>query len=508
MNTLIRWGAAGAALLSAQAVAAPPPPARLPQGLEAYVERAMAEAEMPGIAVGVVHGDDPPIAQGFGVRRLGRPDRVDGDTVFNVASLAKSFTAAAAASLVDEGRLGWNDPVRDRLPRLRFSDPWLTEHVTLADLLSHRTGLQPANTMFRLTHIDRAEILRRVRYLRPSSPFRTEQVYNNVLYTVAGEVAAAAAGTSWEELVRARLLQPLGMAATTAGAGAPHGVNFAAPHAMVDGRHQPIRPASYVSIAPAGGINSTARDMVRWLAFQLGDGSFEGRRILSAEAMDAMHQPWTMIPTTPEMRANRQVQFFAGYGLGWNVMDYRGHKLLWHSGNADGMPTYMALLPDRRIGVVVMLNSWKAPYLHGDIASRILDHYLGLPTRDYAAETLELMRAAEARRAAPAAAPAAGLPSLDLAAYQGRYSSDLFGPITIDRQGAGLVLKMGEGEEADLLPLNRDTFTVRWRDRVIGEDNDTNVTFALDAEGRVANLAMQVRRDRIEASRVEATGQP
>ncbi|HWT11366.1 MAG TPA: serine hydrolase [Allosphingosinicella sp.] len=492
------------AIAAASAPAAGQP--RLPDPLQAYVANAMAEAEMPGLAVAVVHGDDPAIAQGFGLRRLGEPGRVDADTVFNIASLTKSFTAAAAAILVDEGRLGWNDPVHRWLPQVRFSDPWLTEQISLADLLSHRTGLQPANTMFRLTHIDRAEILRRVRYLEPASPFRTEQVYNNVLYTVAGEVTAAAAGTSWEALIRDRLLEPLGMAQTGFGPGTAPAGNVAAPHAVIGGLHVPIRPASYVSIAPAGGLNSTARDMTRWLRFQLGGGELDGRRLISAEAMQAMHEPWTMIPTTPAMRANRQVQFFAGYGLGWNVMDYRGHKLLWHSGNADGMPSYMALLPERRIGVVVMLNSWKAPYLHGDIASRILDHYLGLPTRDYAAETLELTRQAEARRAAADRTQAAAgpvLPPMDLDAYQGDYRSDLFGTISVVRLGQGLVLKMGEGEEADLHPVGRDAFTMRWRDRVIGEDNDTRAVFALDSQGAVSRLTMQVRRDLVEAVRAE-----
>ena len=151
---------------------------------------------MPGLAVAVVHADAPPIAQGFGVRRLGEPGRVDENTIFNIASLTKSFTAAGAAVLVDEGRLRWNDPVVRWLPQLRFGDPWLTENVTIADLLSHRTGLETANTMFRFTHIDRAEVVRRAGFLRPVQPFRTQQVYNNVLYTVAGEAIAAAAETA------------------------------------------------------------------------------------------------------------------------------------------------------------------------------------------------------------------------------------------------------------------------------------------------------------------------
>lgn len=485
--------------------------ARLPEPLAAYVEKAMAEWQAPGLALAVVHADDPPIAQGFGVRRMGRPEKVGPDTVFNIASLTKTFTSAGAAVLVDEGRIGWNDPVARWRPDVRFSDPWLSENVTLADLLSHRTGLEPANTMFRLTHIDRPEIVRRLRYLKPAAPFRTDEVYNNVTFTLAGEITASAAGTSYEELIRNRLLVPLGMTGTTIGVDADLGGDAASPHAPIARRQQPIRQASYASIAPAGGINSTATDMTRWLKFQLGDGGWEGRRIIAAETMDAMHQPWVPVDTTPAMRANRQVEGFAGYGLGWNVMDYRGHKLLWHSGNADGMPSYMALLPNERIGVVVMLNTWQAPYLHGEIAARILDHYLGLPTRDYSAELLARTRAADARAAvAPKpAATARPTPPMDLAAYAGFYSDDLYGPILLRLEGAGLVLRMGEkGEAADLAPLDRDVFALRWRDRVIGEDNDTRAVFGLDPDGGVTRLSMKVRRDEVEATKTTKITKP
>jgi CubicO group peptidase (beta-lactamase class C family) len=478
--------------------------ARLPTPLEAYVEEAKRQSETPGIIVALVHGDDPAITQGFGVRRLGAPDPMDADTVFNIGSLTKSFTAAAAAALVDEGRLGWNDRVARWLPDVEFGDPWLTEHVSLADLLSHRTGLQPANTAWYRTGIGRAEILRRVRFLEPAAPFRTQQVYNNALYVVAGELTAAAAGTTWEELVRTRLLRPLGMSRTMVGMPSTVSGNVASPHTLIDGRQQPIPFGDYVSTAPAGGIESTARDLVRWLQFQLGDGTFDGRRILSPGALQAMHEPWVLIPTTPQMRAARQVRFFGGYGLGWNVMDYRGHKLLWHSGTADGILTYMALVPERRLGMVVMTNSWIAQNLRLDLAARMLDHYLGLPTRDYAAETLAAAREAQAR-AVVAVIPVADepLPPLDLAAYEGLYRSDLYGPIAIARSPTGLVLKLGQGDEADLLPLSRDTFTVRWRNRVWGEFGDTRVAFGVDERGTVVRLSMQVVRDRVEADRAD-----
>ena len=483
---------AGAAPLAAQS--------RLPAPLETYVRQAMTDAEVPGLALTVVHGDDPPIVQGFGVRRLGRPEPVDGDTVFNIASLTKSFTAASAAVLVDEHRLAWDDRVARLLPQVEFSDPWLTRQVTIGDLLSHRTGLESANTAWYVARVSRPEILRRVRYLQPAAPFRTEQTYNNGLYIVAGEAIAAAAGTSFEDHVRARLLRPLGMSHTLIGLPPTVTGNVASPHAVVDGRQQPIRAENYVTTSAAGGVESTARDMVRWLRFQLGDGSFEGRRILSAASMEAMHHPWVMIATTPAMREARQVQFFGGYGLGWNVMDYRGRKLLWHSGNADGMPSFMALVPNEGLGVFVTMNSWIAPYLHLALISRILDSYLDLPTRDYAAETLTAMRAASSTDPAAATTAAPALPPLELAAYAGSYRHDLYGPIFVRRTRDGLLLKLGAGDEADLRPLSRDTFEVRWRDRAFAFA-DTRVAFGLDDQGRVSRLTMRIRRDTIEASR-------
>ena len=489
---------ASIACFAATAAAAHP---RLPEPVAAYIEQSRAAAQVPGIAIALVHGNDPAIVQGFGVRRLGRPERIDGDTRFDIASLAKSFTAAAAGTLVDEGRLRWDDPVTRWLPQVQFADPWLTRNVTIADLLSHRTGLQSANTAWYLTGIGRAELLARVRHLQPAAPFRTQQVYNNALFVVAGEAIAAAAGTSFEELVRTRLIAPLGMSSTRVGEPPATSGNVASPHAVLDGRHQPIRPADYRSTAPAGGVDSTARDMTRWLRFHLGDGSFEGRRILAADTLRIMHEPWVLIATTPAMRRARQVTFFGGYGLGWNVMDYRGETVVWHSGNADGMPSYMAILPERRIGIAVMLNSWIAPFLHGDIVSRTLDHYLGLPARDYAAETLAATRAAEARAAAapaPAAPPAT--PPLDLAAYAGRYFSDLYGPIPVRLEAGALVLRLGDGAEADLRPLGRDVFTVRWRDRV-NAFRDTRAAFTLDAEGRVVHVTMTVGRDLVDAHR-------
>ena len=264
-----------------------------------------------------------------------------------------------------------------------------------------------------------------------------------------------------------------------------------------------IRPRNERSIAPAGGVHSTAADMARWLRFQLGGGQLDGRRVVSERVMAEMHHPWTIIPTTPQMRAARQVETCGGYGLGWQVMDYRGHAMLWHSGNADGMPSYMAILPKDRIGVVVMLNSWGAAFLHGDIAARVLDTLLGLPTRDYSGENLARIRA----QPAPATGGGMGAqipntrPTLALDTYTGVYADSLHGDFTVAREGEGLTLKMARGEVADLHHWHHDTFHVQWRDELFGEYFGTMLTFALDAQPVVVGMSMRLNRDEITARR-------
>ncbi len=498
-------------VLTAAAVLLAPAAARaqtgaLPPELDAYIVKALDDWDVPGMALAIVRNDSVLVAKGYGVRELGKPGRVDEHTVFDVASLTKSFTTAAAAVLVDEGKLGWDDPVRRWLPWMEFPDPYLSREATLRDLLTHRTGLEPANFMFRFTGYDRAEMLRRVRWMRPQAPFRTQQVYNNVLYAAGGEVTAAAAGTTWAELVRTRLLEPLGMRSTTVEEELDRAGNVASPHAWVAGAQRPVRPRNNRSISPAGGVHSTAADMARWLRFQLAGGVLDGRRVVSAAAMAEMHHPWTVIPTTPEMRRGRQVEHYPGYGLGWNVMDYRGRPLLWHSGNSDGMPSYMAILPKDGLGVVVMLNTWGASVLHGELTARILDAYLGLPTRDYSGELLALAREAEARgQAARAREDSARVPgtrpTLPLDAYAGVYADSLYGDVTVAREGDALTLRMGRGEVADLEHWHHDTFRVLWRDELFREVFTTLVTFSLDQTPAPAALRMRLNRDWVEARR-------
>ena len=474
--------------------------------LDAYIAKAVRDWEVPGLAIAVVRNDTVLVAKGYGVRELGKPDPVDGNTLFDVASLTKSFTAAGAAILVDEGKLRWDDYVRRHLPSLRFPDRYLDEHLTLRDLLSHRSGLNPSNWMVVLMGEGRdMDALHRVPYLKTSAEFRTTLVYSNIGYTIAGAVTAAVAKVPWAEFIRTRLIKPLGMTSSYVNERLPVSGNVARPHAVLGGKQVPIR-TSGEDDGPSGGISSTANDMARWLRFQINRGELEGMRLVSERSMEEMHSPQIIIPTTAAMRRARLVESFPAYGLGWQLMDLRGRKMWWHSGNADGMPSYMAILPDQRIGVVVLLNSWIAPTLHGAIASRVFDTLLGVEPRDFSAEALAGVRAQRAREEEGRRWLAEQIatrrePAHTLAAYAGVYEDSLYGPIRIWLEQGKLAMQLARGEIADLTPHGGDSLFVNWRDPVFHEMMATHVTFVPDAGGRMARLQMPIARDTVTAVR-------
>ncbi len=475
-----------------------------PADLDAWVARAQKEFEVPGVALAIVKDGQTVVAKGYGVRVLERPGEVDAHTLFGIASNSKAFTAAALAILVDEGKLSWDDPVQKHLPEFQMADPYVTREVTVRDLLSHRTGmgLGAGDLLYWPdTTFTRAQVVRAARHLPVDSSFRSRYAYNNLGYVVAGEVVAALSGKKWEDFVRERILQPVGMSETriTSAGLDPARDNFAAPHSRgwrLEGTLKPIQPTRDEVWAAAAGLKANVTDLARWVALQLNRGKLpDGTTLFSEKQAAEMWTPQIALRVSdPHPALAAAKPNFAAYALGWSLRDYQGRKVVTHSGGLTGMVTLTMMVPDENLGIVVLTNQEEGGAFLS-IANHILDHYLGLESRDwiraYAESTADRRKKDNDEEAKALAARTADTkPSLPWQGYAGQYSDSWYGPARLDAQGDGLYLRM-VGTPNMHGPLNHfhhNTFIVRWVDSTIP---DAFVDFHLGTDGKVDGFRMK-----------------
>src|SRR5690606_20056489 len=443
-----------ALFLFAGAALRAPPAGFDPRGLEARRGR-----DVPGRAISIVKDGRIVHATGYGVRRIDGDEPVDADTIFPTGSTGKAVTAAALAILVDEGKLGWDDPVIDHLPDFRMYDAWVTREMTVRDLLVHRSGLGlGAGDLLFIPRSSRSrtEIVQALRHIRPATSFRSAYAYDNILYIVAGELVAAVSGQDWESFVRERIFAPLGMATATSHEDDRFATaNRAHPHARIDPRVRglgaqqllPEREGLGQVGAPAGGLSWSAKDFARWMQAQLALGAVPDggdQRLWSEANAREMWTPQIHVPIRPfPAPISDLTPQFAGYALGWNVQDYRGVKVMQHGGAVFGVLAYVILVPDRNLGIAVQINSEDVDVMRG-LATELLDHHLGFEPRDWVADFVEWNRQRLAAGVAALEATddtrarKASQPSLPLAGYAGRYADAWYGPIAITGQGGKL----------------------------------------------------------------------
>lgn len=460
--------------------------------LDAYIERARAQWDVPGLAVAIVKDGRVVLAKGYGAKQKGGRERVDGETLFAIASNTKAFTVAALAILVDEHKVEWQEHVQEILPYFQLYDPWVSKEMRVEDLLCHRSGLKTfsGDLLWYGTSYSREEILRRARYLKQAYPFRDGYGYSNLMFLAAGEVVARKAGMSWDEFVRQRLFGPLGMRRTTTSVRALAGLgNFALPHASFEGPVAEIPWVNWDSMAPAGGIISCASDMTRWLQLQLGGGVIDGRRIFSEVAQRAMWTPHNVMSGPAPMQIGAE-SHFSMYGLGWVISDFRGRFTVSHGGSYDGMSSQVWMMPEERLGVVVLTNCDRG--VAGPIVNRIRDVYLGLGERDYSAEALAGRKNAKVERMMDLL-PEASHPPITLDQYAGTYGGPMYGDATVARDGRRLVLKLLPNPDfvADLTPVGGDVFTLKWRRRFAFFAGG-RAQFLVDPQGRVTELKLDI----------------
>lgn len=462
----------------------------LPQDFDEFVNKAMSDWRVPGLALSIVKDDAVVLAKGYGVKKIGEDTPVDEHTVFGIGSVTKPFTATALAALVSDGKLDWDDRVISYLPDFQHPDPWVTRELTIRDMMSHRTGLPRFVRILLRGAYDLDTYLHRVRCLKAIASFRSRYHYTNTTFEAVGKMFPAMAGKSWEDFMQERIFDPLGMTASSTNVDALQNVaNLSTPHANIGGEVRPITWRNIGSDA-SGSINSNVVDMAQWVRLHLGKGAYQGKRLISPAAVNETHRPQIVIK--PE---ESEVAFFHAlkpdinfwtYGLGWFVSDYRGKKAVQHGGQIDGYSPTVALLPQENFGFAILTNIHET-MLQVALTYVLFDAYLGGPQRDWNAELLQVAQQMEKEGAAAwqkiVEARAEGTsPSLPLAKYAGTYVDNFCGEATVTEENGKLIVHYGPTSKADLAHWHYDTFRATWRDPMFDPEF---VTFTLDKMGAV-----------------------
>lgn len=468
------------------------------------VEAVREQFDVPGIAVAIVKDGEVVLARGYGVREAGKPAKVDAHTMFAIASNTKAFTATALQMLAEDGKLDMNDRVIDHLPWFRMSDPYVTHEMRIRDLLAHRSGLSLGAgdlLYWPTTDYSTREVAERLKDVPLTGQFRGQYAYDNILYGVAQLVVEESSDMPFKRFLETRIFKPVGMSETRYNADdLKPGDNTATGHAKQDFKDlKPVGTLTWRNVSGAGGLYSSASDMAKWMKVQLARGKL-GPDAGELFPEKRQREMWTMLtpipvakPAVPEL--NRAVPNFLGYGQGWMLSDYRGQRLVWHTGGWPGMVSRLTLVPDRGIGVVVLTNQEVGAAFNA-VTYSALDMMLGGASHDWVDAYARAVAKASANADEDwnqhvAARDASSKPSLPLARYASTYRDPWYGDVVISQSGDGLAVQFARTRElaGRLEHWQHDTFIVRWNDRALNADAFVN--FALDPDGNIREMRME-----------------
>lgn len=430
------------------------------QKIESYIQSAMSEWKMPGFAVAIVKNDSLVFAKGYGVRDIRTNEPVDENTLFMIASCTKAFTTAALSILVDQGKIKWEDPVTKYLPDFQMYDPWVTKQMMIKDLVTHRSGLETfsGDILWLGSTYDSKEVIRRSRYLKPTSSFRSKYGYQNIMFSVAGSIIPSVTDTSWSDFIRVHFFNPLGMnrSATSISEMKKRG-NFAFPHKIVKGTVIPYNDFwSIEAVAPAGAINSSVADMSQWLRLQLKKGKFDGKQIFSERQSN-------------EMWSNQMAIENNNYGLGWFIRYWNGKKLLNHGGGMPGMISDVSIIPEENLGLVILSNAETG--MVTAIRNYILEIFINKEPKDWNKIMLDGWKKREENfdkenKRREEAKVKDTKPSLPLEKYCGIYEDKMYGKAEISLKEGELYLQFLPSPflRGRLHHYHFDTFYIDWED--------------------------------------------
>ena len=438
------------------------------KALDAYYANMVKDWDLPSASIGIVKDGELVFTGNYGLLEEGKSGGPDENTLYAIASNSKAFTSAIIGMLVQEGKLNWNDKVKKYLPYFAVYDVWVSEHVTIRDLLSHRVGLGTfsGDNIWYKSERSAEEMIKSIRYVPKAFEFRAGFGYSNLMYVTAGELIRTVTGKSWGQNVKERILIPLGMDRTLYSlSGLEAKGNFASPHARIDDRNIPIEWVDWEEVAATGGIISSVADVSKWMIFNMKHGIQGKDTLLTAATRNMVWTPHNnfMVDHT---KPNDFDRHFNAYGLGWGLSDYHGKLRVGHTGGYDGMITAVTMLPEENLGVVVLTNGVRSPIMAATYYA--LDRFLGLEVKDWSATELERANQRQARDTRIAWRKEKRVlntkSSLDESKILGDYHSDLVGRISIVKNGASLKLMFENHPSlsANLTHWHYDTYQIHW----------------------------------------------
>lgn len=470
--------------------------------LDNYFAQMAQDWDIPSMSIGIVKDGKLVFAKSYGYLEIGKNEKPDANTLYAIASNSKAFTGSVIGMLVQEGKLSWDDKVKDYLPYFEVYDPWVSKEVTIRDLLSHRVGLGTfsGDVIWYKSNLTAEEILKGAKYLPKSFDFRAGFGYSNLMYIAAGEIIKKVTGKTWGEVVQERIFAPLDMnRSITSLSQLKEKGNFATPHGRKEKVNFPIEWENWEEIAAMGGIISSVNDVSKWMIFNLNKGIIGKDTLLTAQSINNIWTPHNnfKVDHTKKNDFNRH---FSAYGLGWSLSDYHGNLKLGHTGGYDGMITAVTLIPDQNLGVVVLTNGMKSPITAA--TNYAIDTYLGVKVKDWNKELLKQTESYEAKDTRVADRISKRIlntqTSLPINNFEGIYKSSIYGNIviTIENNSLRLNFEHSPNLSASLTHWHYDVFKIEWDTPHAWLDFGT-LKFNLDNNLKVLGIDFDVPNDDI-----------
>ena len=469
--------------------------------LDAYFEQMVKDWDVPGASIGIVKEGKLVFTGNYGTREMGKNEKPDENTLYAIASNSKAFTSAVIGMLVQEGKLGWNDRVIDYLPYFSlFDDPWISANVTLRDILSHRVGLGTfsGDVIWYKNEGTAEDFIKRAGKVPQAFDFRSGFGYSNLMYITAGEIIRKVTGKTWGENVQERILNPLGMKRTiTTAKELDRKGNYTTAHGREEGKNFPIAFEDWDNIAATGGLISSVSDVAKWMIFNMNHGIIGQDTLLTKSTRNLV---WTMhnVNVGDHTSKNDLGRHFSGYGLGWNLGDFHGKFMVGHTGGYDGMITAVTMIPEEKLGVVVLTNGHQSPIMAATYYA--FDQFLKTGNKDWSADFLKRTlqnqsndsRIAEIKKAKVTSTKTSVSPSK----YIGTYSSEIYGKIEVKDEKGKMRLYFEEAPRlaATLIHWHYDTYEIVWDEKHAWFDFGT-LQFLLNNKLEITGMDFNVPND-------------